>query len=291
MHGSSDELLAQNLEAVRTDPMSPDTHRNLAIIFMRREQYLDAINEYKTALKLLGSDDVELQAIIFEMYARAAKSAGNWEKYWANLEEYHQNVLKHPKKSWQARLSFGLHAVSAGRYEKAIELLEGVIAERSDTLACYHLGIAYKGTGDYKKALTCLIPLEREYFGAVDHARECFEQLGRPEEAKAILNRREKSLALRRRPEESTSERLPKDITEEIREVLNLLLPDERKILLASIGFDSSGFGVDSVDKLARKKRKSRREIDQKLEDLYALIGPHADYFRERIKVEDVGSE
>jgi len=169
--GNQSVALAELTEAVRLNPLDHRPHRLLGVICTDRSLYLDAIEHYRTALRLgknIPQPDIEVDLAVLllgrNQYKEALESLADAppsSTVWALRAECHDGLgerdasqdaiaaaLSADPENSRALRFYGTQQLFDGSAESAIEPLQKVLRQDPhDTAARYQLAMAYLKLG------------------------------------------------------------------------------------------------------------------------------------------------
>jgi len=169
----------------QSDPGSWRVHEVLAQAYATSDRQVDAIAEYKDAIRL-APNETGLHLELGDEYYAASQPDNAEAEYLAELKTDSNSIL--------AMYKLGSLRVDRGNAAEAITLLEAVVAKQPDFAdAYYYLGRAQDATGDASKSILTLNralackpssdTLQRSYY----QLSRVYRKLHRDDEAKVAL--------------------------------------------------------------------------------------------------------
>jgi tetratricopeptide (TPR) repeat protein len=142
------------IKANDLDPQSCKAMVKLGELNVRGRNYSDAIENYKSAIKIDSSF-----APAYRGFAELYGLAGQWE----NAIKYYQKFLELSGKNTYARFRYASFLFMAKKYDEALQVINEVLTTDKSYILLYRLaGYSYYETGKYPEGLTAIETFMKE---------------------------------------------------------------------------------------------------------------------------------
>jgi tetratricopeptide (TPR) repeat protein len=169
--------------ASRVERNDPGALNNLGVLYFRKGMYVEAIEQFKEALKVDPRFDLARENLQY-LFAETGLEDPDVKRW--------RDEVKRDPENYEGLLRLGVSYQNMARFREASEIL-GAVVERNPehTMARFHLASALKAQGLYQQALEHYLAIGPHFAkSAVYHADlgETYYNLGRTDEAIAELS-------------------------------------------------------------------------------------------------------
>lgn len=169
--------------AERVDRNDPGALNNLGVLYFRKRMYLQAIEQFKEALKIDPKFDLARDNLLY-LYRETGLEDPDVKRWQAEVEANPADT--------DAQFRLGVSYQNMGRFKEAEKIFRPIVESNEDNiLARIRLGNVLKSLGNYQEALSHYLHAEEQMAKhAVYHTDlgEIYYNLGRTEEAIKSLN-------------------------------------------------------------------------------------------------------
>jgi tetratricopeptide (TPR) repeat protein len=169
--------------AERVDRNDPGALNNLGVLYFRKKMHLQAIQQFKEALKIDPKFDLARDNLLF-LFRETGMVDPDVERWQAEVDADASNT--------DAQLRLGVSYQNMGRFKEAEQVFRPIVESNEDhVLARMRLGNVLKSLGSYQEALSHYLHAEEQMAKhAVYHTDlgEIYYNLGRTEDAIESLN-------------------------------------------------------------------------------------------------------